>query len=766
MNYRVENGIRKWFTGSMTALLLASLAACGGGGSDNGSGGNGGSGGSGGGIQPLPEALTFIEPDSFSNGREYETGWSLVSFRGGFQSAFTASLDCSNPANSAATPYLEVRWHNLANNESGTATSGIGCVDNGFGMVVTATRWWAEYVPLELGANVFEFDIIENNQVKGRNRVTVYRKDGTPPSVSFVSPGPDSADAPVNAPVFVLFNKAMNQSSLSAERFSVTTADGADVAGSRSYDSGSHAWRFTPASPLIPGVTYVAKVGKGVSNLYRGVLEEDVVWQFTAANDSDAAAPEVVSTWPAGACPCAPSTTRIMLQADEALDPASTMSLADSQQIPVSGEVLYHGKVLEFVPANSLNPNETYTVTVNPLQDLLGNASSESTSWQFGTDDGLVQGSWQELSPPPDSLSGTVMASDDTSVFIFGNATTGFQGYAYQDASDQWQQLAELLPTFATTPEPRLSPSIVWTGSELLVYGGFDSQSRPMDDGGAYQPANDTWRELSGHWWRNGGTSRPELMGLGGHSALWTGNSMLLWGGEYERSHDPLTNRGWIYTPANSWDITGPEPTLDENYYLLPDGSAPAPRKGHAAVWTGTEMLAWGGVDAAGAALGDGGRYDPAADSWQPLSSLGAPSAAPLGAAIWTGTEMLAWNGGQDAAPAIAGEPMRQVHMRAYAPLTDAWRMPESGWEPAFRPDTRFFLFASGAGAVAIGLDADSGSPPTVRTLAVYLYDFASTRWATGAKLPVPICDLSAATLHMGEVYASCSGRIYRYSPW
>ena len=40
-------------------------------------------------------------------------------------------------------------------------------------------------------------------------------------------------------------------------------------------------------------------------------------------------------------------------------------------------------------------------------------------------------------------------------------------------------------------------------------------------------------------------------------------------------------------------------------------------RIAHTAVWTGNEMIVWGGVDETSACVtNDGGRYDPSADSW------------------------------------------------------------------------------------------------------------------------------------------------------
>ena len=45
----------------------------------------------------------------------------------------------------------------------------------------------------------------------------------------------------------------------------------------------------------------------------------------------------------------------------------------------------------------------------------------------------------------------------------------------------------------------------------------------------------------------------------------------------------------------------------------------------HTAVWTGSEMIVWGGVRPG--LLNTGGRYDPGTDSWTATSTTNAPSA-------------------------------------------------------------------------------------------------------------------------------------------
>ena len=50
----------------------------------------------------------------------------------------------------------------------------------------------------------------------------------------------------------------------------------------------------------------------------------------------------------------------------------------------------------------------------------------------------------------------------------------------------------------------------------------------------------------------------------------------------------------------------------------------------HTAVWTGSEMIVWGGFDSGTSYLNTGGRYNPSTDSWTATSTTNAPDCAIL----------------------------------------------------------------------------------------------------------------------------------------
>jgi N-acetylneuraminic acid mutarotase len=176
--------------------------------------------------------------------------------------------------------------------------------------------------------------------------------------------------------------------------------------------------------------------------------------------------------------------------------------------------------------------------------------------------------------------------------------------------------------TWVTIPSPRQpgareAASVVWTGSELLVWGGTSAHGY-LDSGAAFNPVLNRWRSFS----RTGAPA-----GRTAYTAVWTGTEMLIWGGD----NGQLLGTGARYNPVqNTWrniSTTG----------------APLPRRHHTAIWTGTEMLIWGGEGPA--FLGDGARYNPALDSWAPISSTNGPAVRTGHTAVWTGEEMLIWGG-------------------------------------------------------------------------------------------------------------------------
>src|SRR5256884_1990548 len=114
---------------------------------------------------------------------------------------------------------------------------------------------------------------------------------------------------------------------------------------------------------------------------------------------------------------------------------------------------------------------------------------------------------------------------------------------------------------------------------------------------------------------------------------------MIVWGGYFDIPNNRIfLNTGGLYRPAaNSWIATNIT-------------TAPSARAEHTAVWTGSEMIVWGGYfeDNGFQELNTGGLYDPSTDSWTATSIINVPSERARHTAVWTGSEMIVWGGFDD----------------------------------------------------------------------------------------------------------------------
>ncbi len=170
--------------------------------------------------------------------------------------------------------------------------------------------------------------------------------------------------------------------------------------------------------------------------------------------------------------------------------------------------------------------------------------------------------------------------------------------------------------TNLNAPSKRYLHTAVWTGSEMIIWGGFDISSL-LNSGGRYNPSTDTWTTTST-------TNAPSARR--GHMAIWTGTEMIVWGGG---NWDPI-NTGGRYNPTtDSWTATSTT-------------NAPSGRLGHTLVWTGTKMIVWGGADSI-AILNTGGKYDPGTDQWEATRyhQCSLSTVIPLGSVEWQRNDCL-----------------------------------------------------------------------------------------------------------------------------
>ncbi len=224
----------------------------------------------------------------------------------------------------------------------------------------------------------------------------------------------------------------------------------------------------------------------------------------------------------------------------------------------------------------------------------------------------------------------------------------GTNGTTYQTG-----HYMDIYPTMSTfewsamsgtgSPGGRTEHVQVWNGSKLLVWGGFNGAV--MAAGGLYEPYTNTWSTVATttyaldpktYW--DGTTASTAPSARRNASVVWSGERAIVWGG----NDGSNTNTGGQYSPAATIA------RVDRDVWTATTTtSAPTARMAATSVWTGKHMIVWGGRDVAGNGVAGGGRYDPVANSWAAVDTADgdAPATRVGHTAVWTGSEMIIWGG-------------------------------------------------------------------------------------------------------------------------
>ena len=253
--------------------------------------------------------------------------------------------------------------------------------------------------------------------------------------------------------------------------------------------------------------------------------------------------------------------------------------------------------------------------------------------------------------------------------------------------SEIWREI-----TLPGRTEARTGHVAVWTGAELLIWGGravttLDQQSHGRNDGLRIDLANGEASAIS-----LAGAPEPRANAHG----VWTGDRFLVTGGTVPYGMLDEPQGGGEYDPGNdAWaPVSDPEPR----------------RNLDAAVWTESELILWGGaasVPPSGEPYTAGDAYSIETRTWRKLATAGAPSGY-LAVMIWTGREVLLWSDG--GASGFEG--------RGYVPINDTWfevSVPPGGWGGPPVWTGKEVLFWSGSNPTPGGLryspETDTWSP-------------------------------------------------------
>jgi hypothetical protein len=205
-------------------------------------------------------------------------------------------------------------------------------------------------------------------------------------------------------------------------------------------------------------------------------------------------------------------------------------------------------------------------------------------------------------------------------------------------SSGPTQVFTEILPgstvSLPPSPIPRARPgertpsTLVWSGSELIVWSAVDGSSAGI--GAAFELATGTWRTIA--------EAPIEFRPFA--TVTWTGTEVFVWGGQVDDAQG---------LPISAVDGAAYNPTTD-TWRRLPDAPIEG-AQGCCALWTGDEVVVLGagpdlyGMDASGHP-GQPGRqtaaYNPETDEWRRLADAPADL---MGDTLWTGETILSLAG-------------------------------------------------------------------------------------------------------------------------
>ncbi len=298
------------------------------------------------------------------------------------------------------------------------------------------------------------------------------------------------------------------------------------------------------------------------------------------------------------------------------------------------------------------NFNESFSSTNNR------NDGATTADW---TGDGQLRlaqsaagGTWRTLSdinaPPALKFSDPIWTG--SAYIIWGGQDMSIgspsnKGAVFDNASEAWSATDTADPD---TPDARQWHTAVWTGTEMIIWGGSDSSYNYLNSGARYNPATDSWQPM---------TTTDAPTARINHAAVWTGDKMVVWGGGGASTY----NTGGIYDPvADSWTST---PTTD----------APSARVRPVAIWTGDEVIIWGERNsAANQPLNDGKKLSNNLTTWTDMTVAPIDGRAEH-STVWTGTEMIIWGGCNWTCGNWAADAVFFNDGAIYTPATDSWQL-------------------------------------------------------------------------------------------
>lgn len=273
----------------------------------------------------------------------------------------------------------------------------------------------------------------------------------------------------------------------------------------------------------------------------------------------------------------------------------------------------------------------------------------------------------------------------------------------------------------------RVAAGRVWTGREMIVWGGLTGTEKAMsNDGAAYDPAARTWRKIA--------PAPAGVIGAAHLGAVWTGDEAMFWTGN---SPDGPAS-GAVYNPGT------------DTWRRMADGPLGI-RDDHASVWTGSEMVIIGGHGGRTYATPVAAAVNPRTGAWRPLPAFDDLFGLGLKGAVWDGTEVLAIGA-------------HSTGCSRFGPQCDESRPIFLGFNPATNVRREISLAGAPLDATAsMALIGWTGTEAAFArsagaSVAVVRYDPRSQTWRTGPESPCPVGSGYLQNAWLGDGYVAACG--------
>ena len=221
-----------------------------------------------------------------------------------------------------------------------------------------------------------------------------------------------------------------------------------------------------------------------------------------------------------------------------------------------------------------------HTANWNGTRMVLWGGTNGTTYYKDGYSYDPVTNAWAAITGEDDPMNSPAARAShsmvyDGQTFLLWGGGSAAQPNGYIDGGNYllngfWNLLTGAAPVLA-----RIAHSAVWTGSKMIMFGG-QNNGITSQDGFIYDPITRVFAGMS--------VAANTPSNRSGHAAVWTGSKMVVWGGLLQGITTSYYGDGRIYDYATTgWSV-------------MAIAGAPVARAGHSAVWAGDAMIIWGGT--------------------------------------------------------------------------------------------------------------------------------------------------------------------------